>query len=241
MTFDLQWEEFRPFIKPNNKPKYVHAKSNHPPSIIKNIPSSIQKRLSVNSSSEHIFDQAKAIYQEALNECGYDFQLKFEQEVHEDVSQKKKRRRKITYFNPPFSKSVATNIGKYFFKLLDESFPREHKLRNILNRNTIKLSYRCTKNLQSSVSSHNAKIYKQNFPAAEPSDCNCGERPCVLPEGCSAKNIVYQATVTQNDGQIETYVGLPSTPFWQRYANHKNPLQSSNIVMKPLLVHLYGS
>ena len=30
-----------------------------------------------------------------------------------------------------------------------------------------------------------------------------------------------QATVTKNNGQFETYVGLSSTPFWQRYANHK--------------------
>ena len=37
VTLDLQREEFRPFIKQNNKPKYVHAKSNHPLNVLKNV------------------------------------------------------------------------------------------------------------------------------------------------------------------------------------------------------------
>ena len=118
MTLDLQRDEFRPFIKPNNRPTYVHAKSNHPPSIIRNIPSSIQKRLSVNSCSEKIFDQSKTVYEAALIASGYNVQLKYEPHIQSRKS-KKARKRNITYFNPPYSKGVATNIGKKFFKLLD--------------------------------------------------------------------------------------------------------------------------
>ena len=140
VTLDLNRGEFRPFIKENNKPTYVHSKSNHPPSIIRNIPASIQKRLSVNSSSEHIFNQAKEIYQTALFESGYNFQLKYEpQNVVNQNKKKKTRKRNITYFNPPFFEGVAANIGKTFFKVLDESFPRSNKLSKILNSNTVKL------------------------------------------------------------------------------------------------------
>ena len=39
VTLDLKSGKHYPFMKPGNKPKrYVHAKSNHPPCIIKHIP-----------------------------------------------------------------------------------------------------------------------------------------------------------------------------------------------------------
>ena len=92
----------------------------------------------------------------------------------------------------------------------------------------MKLSYSCTANLQSTVSSHNSKIYNEKFPIVEEKICKCKETPCVLTEGCDSKNIVYQATLTQENGQVDTYVGLSSTPFWQRYANHKTSFKNLN-------------
>ena len=38
VTLNLENGTFRPFIKPGDKTLYVHSKSNHPPTIIKNIP-----------------------------------------------------------------------------------------------------------------------------------------------------------------------------------------------------------
>ena len=38
VTLDMNIEKFKPYAKPTNTPLYVHSKSNHPPSIIKNIP-----------------------------------------------------------------------------------------------------------------------------------------------------------------------------------------------------------
>ena len=46
ITLDLKKEVFKPYIKPGDKPIYVHSKSNHPPSIIKNIPLAINNRIS---------------------------------------------------------------------------------------------------------------------------------------------------------------------------------------------------
>ena len=43
---DLRSEEFHPYIKEGNIPLYVLKESNHPPSILENIPKSINKRLS---------------------------------------------------------------------------------------------------------------------------------------------------------------------------------------------------
>ena len=35
----------------------------------------------------------------------------------------KQRNRNIVWFNPPFSKNVATKIGRYFLNLIDKCFP----------------------------------------------------------------------------------------------------------------------
>ena len=51
VTFDLKNGSFKPYNKPGNIPQYVHRLSNHPPTIIKNIPEGINRRLSSISSS----------------------------------------------------------------------------------------------------------------------------------------------------------------------------------------------
>ena len=46
VTLDLKSGKHYPYTKEGNTPLYVHKKSNHPPSILNNIPESINKRLS---------------------------------------------------------------------------------------------------------------------------------------------------------------------------------------------------
>ena len=45
ITFDLTTGFFKPYNKTNNIPRYVNAKSNHPPSILKEIPKFVSKRI----------------------------------------------------------------------------------------------------------------------------------------------------------------------------------------------------
>jgi len=66
VTLDLSSEAFRPYKKPNNRLQYVHMSSNHPRNILKQLPTSINNRLTMNSSNE-----AKAEYEEALRNSGY--------------------------------------------------------------------------------------------------------------------------------------------------------------------------
>ena len=56
----------KPYKKPNSNITYVSRASNHPPSIPRNIPASIQKRLNTISSSEAEFANAKDDYQKVL-------------------------------------------------------------------------------------------------------------------------------------------------------------------------------
>lgn len=71
VTLDLTTGRFKPFSKPATTPLYVHSKSNHPPSIIRNIPEAINKRLSEIFCDEDAFNEAAPHYQEALRKSGY--------------------------------------------------------------------------------------------------------------------------------------------------------------------------
>ena len=131
VTFDIETGIYKSYVKPNNIPLYVHKHSNHPPTIINNIPKSINRRLSSISSNEEVFNQSVKVHQEALEKSGYDFKLKFEPVNLEEEKNKKnkKRSRNVTYFNPPFSLSVKTKVGKEFLKILDSSFPNDNPLK----------------------------------------------------------------------------------------------------------------
>ena len=71
VTLNLNNGKYMPYNKPNNNPLYINKKSNHPPSIIDNIPLSINKRLSEISYDEESFYKAAPLYQNALNNSGY--------------------------------------------------------------------------------------------------------------------------------------------------------------------------
>ena len=90
VNLDLTNECYKPFMKPGDRPLYVNSKSNHPPSIIKNIPFAGNRRLSSISSSKEIFDAATPIYQAELQRAGYKHKL----EYNEQQVTKRKRRRK---------------------------------------------------------------------------------------------------------------------------------------------------
>ena len=223
VTFDLSRNTYEPYMKPNNFPVYVHKKSNHPPQIIKNIPKSVNRRLSAISSNKDIFDRAAKPYQEALNKSGYDYTLNFDPPL-EATSNRRKRSRKITYFNPPFSQNVKTKIGEKFFKILAKCFPEGHVLRKIINKNTVKLAYRCMPNMKKVISCHNRIVTDANrVQPTNPSMCNCQQKQeCPLPGRCLTDKVVYQATVTDENQNRETYTGLTSLTFKERHYKHKN-------------------
>ena len=95
ITLNLNDGSFKPYCKPNNKPQYVHKCSNHPPSVIRNIPIGVNKRLSNISSSEKIFKENIEIYQKARKDSGYDFEFSYQPDIEEEKDEKvKKKNRK---------------------------------------------------------------------------------------------------------------------------------------------------
>ena len=138
---------------------------------------------------------------------------------------KKKRKRDIIWFNPPYNSEVSTNIGRKFLELIDYHFPKNHKLRSCINRNCIKVSYSCTKNMRNIIQSHNKTLLKkyktdQEEKREEKITCNCRPREACPLDGHCQESIVYKAEVNNRQGQKVIYIGS-SNDFKKRYANHK--------------------
>ena len=115
----------------------------------------VNKRLSDLSGNEGEFNKAKPLYENALKDNGFNGSVKY---AKDKAKSNRNKNRKIIWFNPPFSQSVKTNIGKTFIKLFKKNFPKHHKLKKIFNTNTLKLSYSCLKNISSIIKQHNTKI-----------------------------------------------------------------------------------
>ena len=102
VNLDLSNGEFKPYMKPNDTPLYVHSQSNHPKKVLDNIPSAVNDRLSRISSNKSVFDVASPPYQEALRKSGYNHNLQFTPPQDPPVPSKRKpRSRRVTWFNPP--------------------------------------------------------------------------------------------------------------------------------------------
>ena len=213
-------------MKPNDCPLYINKNSNHPPPVIQNIPAAVNRRLSSISANEEVFNAAVPPYQAALSKSGYEYKLEFTPPTHRQ--KKSNRTRRITWFNPPYSENVSTNIGAKFLRIINKCFPPDHPLRKIVNRNTVKLSYRCMPNMSQNLARHNSKVSKPQAQQPDPG-CNCrgGVAVCPLAGSCQTKSVVYQATVVREDNQkTETYTGLTSRRFKDRFYEHTGDMNN---------------
>ena len=77
VTFDLRKDTYLPYRRPDNPPVYIYSCSNHLPTVIKQLPKSISKRLSDLSSNKEIFEKTKPAYRDALNKSGFQEKLSY--------------------------------------------------------------------------------------------------------------------------------------------------------------------
>ena len=151
----------------------------------------IDNHLSDFSCNEDEFKKAKPLYENALKESGYKAEMKYE--TSENTNNKTKKR-KILWFNLPFSQSVKTNIGKVFLKLVRKHFPRHHKLHKFFNTNTLKLSYCCMKNISNIIKQHNATALSTSTTPKRL--CNCRNKDtCPLDGSCLKQCFIYKAKI----------------------------------------------
>ena len=120
VMFDLVNDICKPYRKPNNKSLYIIRHSNQTLSILKQLPKSIEKRISETSSNIDVFNRSIKIYNDALHESNFKETLRIviPAQKNNDENQKSKRKRNIIWFIPPYSKYLKTNTGKIFLQLL---------------------------------------------------------------------------------------------------------------------------
>ena len=129
----------------------------------------------------------------------------------------------------PDSKSVKTNIGRIFIKLISKHFPPNHKFVKIFNKITIKLSYSSMPNIRSKINGGNKKIL-QPKPAEPQKLCNCFVKEDSPLDGlCLKSSILYQATTIKcSDSKQKRCKGICQTTFKKRYAKCKNSVNFIN-------------
>ena len=158
---------------------------------------------------------------------------------------KRTRKRKIIWFNPPYSMNVKTNIGKKFLNLIGRHFPKDHKYHKLFNRNTIKISHSCMNNMADRIKGHNNKILKQqqqhSSTEQQQQTCNCRKKSeCPLNGNCLQSGLVYQATI-ETDDTTQKYIGLTVGDFKTRYRNHTKSFNHKKYKMETELSKLVWS
>ena len=91
-----------------------------------------------------------------------------------------------------------------FLNLLKIHFPTQHPLHRLFNKNTVKLSYSRTMNMDTIIKVHNAQILNKeednNSKQDKNKTCNCRDQATYPVENnCLKNNVVYKATVQYED------------------------------------------
>lgn len=186
-----------------------------------------------------MFETVAPIFRDALSKSGYNYELKFDPNARQPRRKKRNRCKDEIWFNPPYSASVRTSIGREFLNLVDKCFPRGHPLRKIFNRNTLKVGYSCTPNIASMISKRNKKLLAPSKPDERLCSCTTG-KICPLQGKCLSKDIIYQATVTQENQTTNTYTGLCSTEFKKRLAVHTQTFKDLTVSQTSLSHFIWG-
>ena len=179
------------------------------------------RRLCRLSSTREDFLAVVEPYQEALDRAGYNHQLLYQEPdppAAAPAASRRTRSRRVTWFNPPFSQSISTNVGQKFLNLIDSCFPPDHELRRVVNRSSVKISYSTMPNMAQYMNQHNAKV-SRGEQVESSGGCNGhrgGEQCPVL-----AKGVVYSAEITDlSTGEKETYTGLTDGTIRDRISSH---------------------
>ena len=111
---------------------------------------------------------------------------------------------KITRFNPPYSRTFKTKIGKNFFHLLVKHFPAKNKMHKIYKKNTVKVSYSYMENFDSIISGHNHNILN---PTQKSFGSNCRKKgSCSLNGECLTPKLVYRTDVSNGLIAIKSFI-----------------------------------
>ena len=126
-TFNYEIEKYFPFGKANNTPLYINTFSNHPPTIIKQLPKMISKRNLNLSCSNKELDKVKCVYETALKDSEHFSSISFNIRNTQNVPRNRN--------NPVYNQNLKMNIGNLFMKLVKKNFLNNNINQKIFNWN----------------------------------------------------------------------------------------------------------
>ena len=91
VEMNLDTVTYRPYRKPDNIPAYINRKSNHPLTMIKEIPKAVAKWISKISSSQVVFNESIPIYSDSLRKSGFHDNITFIPKTADTKTNKKNR------------------------------------------------------------------------------------------------------------------------------------------------------
>ena len=122
MTLNLSNNTYKPFIKTDQYPSYINVNSNHPKTIIKQVPKAVNLRVRNLSANDKIFQESSKIYMDALKNSSFMEDFTYQEEnILNDINRENNKccqkidKEMIIWFNPTFCRLASINIGKYFF------------------------------------------------------------------------------------------------------------------------------
>ena len=126
VTFNLATVKYFSFRKANNTPIYINILSNHPPTIIKQLPKMANRRISNLSCNKEEFDEVNSLYETARKDSTRFSSMSFRNSNTQNTQIYSNR--KTYWFSPPYSQYGKANIGKLFIKLVTKCFPQQQQM-----------------------------------------------------------------------------------------------------------------
>ena len=208
VTLDLRTNKHYPYRKENNQLLYIDKQSNHPPTIVKKIPSMVSRRISDVSCDKEYFHKA----------------IQFTS----TPPPRRNRNRKNIWFNPPYSINVKTNIGRIFLRLIDKHFPRHHIYHKLFNRNNLRITS-CVPNLASVIRNHNTSLLNDPTPT-DIKECSCRQKAeCSLDKKCLSGYLVCNALDERlGTNKTKHYYGTCEKNFKEGHNNHTTSFRNKN-------------
>ena len=152
--------------------------------------------------------------------------MKYEPPKTQNKKKRSRKRCEVLWWNPPYSTNIKTRVGAKFLKLIDKHFPKSHPLNKVINRNSVKVSYRNAPNIKKIITAQNSKTIRESRNSEPKKTCNCPKtKICPVQGKCLEENVIYQAKVKTNNSE-ETYIGLTSNTFKSSLGNHRKAMKN---------------
>ena len=152
--------------------------------------------------------------------------MKYEPPKTQNKKKRSRKRCEVLWWNPPYSTNIKTRVGAKFLKLIDKHFPKSHPLNKVINRNSVKVSYRNAPNIKKIITAQNSKTIRESRNSEPKKTCNCPKtKICPVQGKCLEENVIYQTKVKTNNSE-ETYIGLTSNTFKSRLGNHRKAMKN---------------